>query len=482
MTPHNTNNPIPKKRQRINSSTRLSSLSSAATDSSVQFLSQPISGGFNDSSTADILLRLFHDSDSLSSISETSNSSSSKDGDIQIYLHSSALCKAKYFSALLSDRWGRNKDDLEMKMKKKVQKLNLALSPKPGSINAHLMVLRLVYCDDLSCAINSVESAILMLPVAMKLIFDDLVKQCVRFLEAVPWSEEEEDEILNLVPFLSEEESKELLARVSTSRVDSCEKMLDNLLISAKQNHPNLVPVKAFVARLLREFSSRDSSRRVLEKAFSMSLKVVKESMEEYSSPDFRGDHNETEAIQRLNLHNALTNGKHLLWLVERMVELRVAEMAVKEWSEQDSFAADLQRAFRDDAWRNIVPGLPTVVLKCTSKLANAVASGNIIVAREVRLKLVKDWLPVLIVCKDNASPVLPCHKPALHSATSLYLELEETFLRIISTLPMDDAQELLQQCLSFSARGSEDCPHLITAFNTWFRRATRRNQATNIS
>ncbi|KAI7997599.1 hypothetical protein LOK49_LG10G01227 [Camellia lanceoleosa] len=58
---------------------------------------------------------------------------------------------------------------------------------------------------------------------------------------------------------------------------------------------------------------------------------------------------------------------------------------------------------------------------------------------------------------------MLPSHK-------SLYLELEETFLKIISALPMSDAQELLQQCLSFSTRNVEDCPHLVTPFNTWFR------------
>lgn len=82
-------------------------------------------------------------------------------------------------------------------------------------------------------------------------------------------------------------------------------------------------------------------------------------------------------------------------------------------------------------------------------------------------MKLVKDWLPVLIVCKDNMSPMCTNHK-------SLYLELEETFLRIISTLPVEDAKELLQQCLSFSTRNVEDCPHLVTAFTTWFRRANR--------
>ncbi|KAE8698652.1 hypothetical protein F3Y22_tig00110597pilonHSYRG00575 [Hibiscus syriacus] len=145
-----------------------------------------------------------------------------------------------------------------------------------------------------------------------------------------------------------------------------------------------------------------------------------------------------------------------------------------REWSEQASFTADLQRAFRDDAWRNIVPGFPAVMLRCTCKLANAVAAGTILAARQVRIKLVKEWLPVLLVCKDNVSPMLPSHK-------TLYLEMEETFLRIISTLPMSDAQVLLQQCLSFSTRNVEDCPHLITAFDTWFRRATQPPRMENL-
>ncbi|CAL5350495.1 unnamed protein product [Camellia sinensis] len=69
---------------------------------------------------------------------------------------------------------------------------------------------------------------------------------------------------------------------------------------------------------------------------------------------------------------------------------------------------------------------------------------------------------------------MLPCHK-------SLYLELEETFLKIIAALPMSDAQELLQQCLSFSTRNVQDCPHLLTPFNTWFRSATHPPQAENL-
>ncbi|KAL8514726.1 hypothetical protein ACS0TY_013707 [Phlomoides rotata] len=79
-----------------------------------------------------------------------------------------------------------------------------------------------------------------------------------------------------------------------------------------------MVFAKAFVAKLLRDFLSREIARRVLGTAFEKSLKVVKQSLEEYSSPDFRGNHDETEAIQRLHFHTAMTNLKHVLWLASQ--------------------------------------------------------------------------------------------------------------------------------------------------------------------
>ncbi|KAI9128205.1 hypothetical protein K1719_001198 [Acacia pycnantha] len=420
---------------------------------------------FDDSSTADVILRLFFDT---ASSTESSSDSRSVDNSpsTSVYLHSDILRRSNYFSALLSDRWmGHSKlDDSD-----NLFRLNLSIPSTLGSIQSHLTVLELLYTNDFANTIDSASTALDLLQVSLELLFEDCIRSCVTFLEAVPWTEEEEKRVLNLIPLMSEEESKELLARISPLREDSCEEMLEGLIVSATiHNYQNMAYVKAFVAKILRDFSSRESAKRVLEKAFNMNLKTVKESLEEYSSPDFRGDHNDTEEIQRLNLYKAKTNGKHLLWLVERMIELRVADTAVKEWSEQAAFTADLQRAFRDDAWINIAPGLSNSMLRCTSKLANAVAAGTILATRPVRRKLVESWLPVLVACKDNVALMLPINKPLL------YVELEETFLRIISTLPMSDAQELLQKCLSFSTRNVEDCPHLVTAFNTWFRRAAQ--------
>ncbi|KAL6494827.1 hypothetical protein OROGR_031627 [Orobanche gracilis] len=485
-----------KKKQRVGSNNRLSAVDfdssfpdgtlaecshkspSIRRSSSQTFI--PIvpscAGGFNDSSTADVILCLLLDHHrSHVELSEASSDVNApiNQSEIQIYLHSRVLCRSKYFSALLSDRWQQlnvpssgNSENAS-----KIHRFTLTSPANPDSISNRLTVLQLLYSDDLLSSIDTVSTALNLLPIALELLFEDCIKACVTFLEAVPWSEDEEDKIMNLVPFLNNEESQELLSRVSPAKCGSSEEMLHGLVLSAIHNHPNMAFAKAFVAKLLRDFTSRESARKVLDKAFEKSLKVVKQSLEEYSSPDFRGDHNETEAIQRLNLHTAMTNGKHLLWLLERMTELKVADAAVRVWSEQASFTADLQRALRDDAWRNISPSLPIVVIRCTVRLANAVASGDILANTQIRTKLVRHWLPVLIICRDTVSSSMgPHHK-------TIYHELEHTFLKIISTLPLPDAQDLLQQCLSFSTRNVDDCPHLVDAFTTWFRRANRPPQ-----
>ncbi|GFY89692.1 hypothetical protein Acr_06g0016320 [Actinidia rufa] len=380
-----------KKRQRVGSNSRLSSTAAAIDSyrpdgtlteashkppsirrsSSLSLLPSAAAearSGFNDSATADVVLRLYleqpspfdsYDSESFSAVDSVDQD------DVQVYLHSDVLRKSKYFAALLSDLWQTVNGESEWETSRKIRKFNLGVGATTGSINNHLTVLQLLYTNDFSSAIDSVSTALSILPVALELLFEDCVRSCVKFLEAVPWSEEEEKRIMCVVPFLRDEESRELLARVSPSKDESSEEMLHGLILAAIHNHPNMAFAKAFVAKLLRDFSSRESVRRVLDRVFDTSLKIVKDRWRSTRAPISEG----TIMRQRL---------------------FRVADTAVKEWSEQASFTADLQRAFRDDAWRNIVPGLPAVVLRCTCKLANAVAVGNILAARQVPIGLEK--------------------------------------------------------------------------------------------
>ncbi|KAF9620374.1 hypothetical protein IFM89_011109 [Coptis chinensis] len=349
----------------------------------------PSPSRFNDPTTADVILLLRLeplppdldldlDPDSISSAD-----SADKSTDTKLFLHSDILCRSQYFSALLSDRWQNNNNNNNHPSSSTLFNHVLKIPSSIGTTDIHLTVIQLLYTDDYMATIDSAATALSILPIALELLFEDCVRACVKFLESVPWNEEEENRVLSIIPLLREEECKELAARVLPSDNDLSEEMLYNLVLSAINNQQNIASAKLFLSKLLREFSDKDSVRRVLERAFGMSLGVMKESMEAYSSPDFRRENYELEAGQRVNLHKAMTSGRQLVWLIERMIELKVAGSAVKEWSDQGVFTWNLQKAFWDDASKNIVSGLVGVVLRCTAKLTTAVSTGAILTSRQ---------------------------------------------------------------------------------------------------
>ncbi|XVF45272.1 hypothetical protein PTKIN_Ptkin02bG0192200 [Pterospermum kingtungense] len=229
-----------------------STICSATTTNTIH---STVTSSFNDPSTADVILRLFVDH---SPFDSATASDSDDQSDVQIYLHSDVSSRAKYFTAVLSDRWQRQsnnaaEDSGSNDHYNQVQ-ISLGVVDDPNSITVHLTVLQLLYTNDFATVIDSASTALDILPVALELLFEDCIKSCVKFLEAVPWSEEEEKRVLSLIPFLREEESKELLARVTLGKDDSCEEMLHGLILAAIHNHPNMSFVKAFVAKLLRDF------------------------------------------------------------------------------------------------------------------------------------------------------------------------------------------------------------------------------------
>lgn len=468
-----------KKRQRVGSSNRLASLNerpyfvseNKTGCSRVEFVELESDGksrralkrsiAFNDPATADVVLLLHPHLVSSAVMQDVGDlEEESMLTSTEVYLHARVLEQCKYFATVLSERWQESRHFSEGQNYEKRIHINMTI-PASRGVDPYLLVLQLFYSKDFQGVIVDVSTALACLPVAAELLYDECIAACVNYLEAVSWTEEEETLVVELVSSLQLRESTQLFARLLPVNNTAVEDMLSELVYAATHSHPNGATVKAFVARLLADHDSLTSVKLVLDRAFASSLKIVKDSVEEYSSPNVRGRYDEIEALQRMNLHTASVNVKHLLWLVERMIELRVAENAVTEWSDQGVFVANLKKAFND----NISPSLPSLVLRCTYCFANAVATGTILAPCQVRMKLVKEWLPLLLVSRDSPSPAAARDK-------LLHRELEVVFLRIISTLPFGDAQTLLPQCLSFATRSKEDCSHLVSAFSIWFRRA----------
>jgi hypothetical protein len=387
-----------RKRQRSASSSRLTAFCSPPSPPAPPSTSS--SPNPHTFPNADVVLRLYlnpsspDDVDVKPDIDRHLSAAVSSGTFVDLHVSSASLLRSRYFAALLSDRWPTAATG----------RLSLAVVAPPSCprpFDAHIEVLRLLHTLDFAGAIRSPDDALDLLPVALLLLFDACVEACIRFLEAVPWSEDEEARIIDLARLLPADEAADLLARVSPPPVAAgpsaagvaprspSEAMLHGLIHSAIHGHPVHAATKAFVAMLLKDYPSRDCVHKVLDEAFQSRLDTIKELMGKYASPDFRVavDSDEREAIQRLNLQSAVLNVKHLYWLIERMVDLRVADNAVTLWSDQAALATDLQKLLNDaDMWRNMTPGLPMLVTRCTLKLANSVITGETLVPRQVSL------------------------------------------------------------------------------------------------
>lgn len=116
--------------------------------------------------------------------------------DDWFYSHSEVLCaKSKYFATRLSDDWptynlldSRNCVDVVC---------------IESDIDHHVNLLRMLYSnleEPVGEMWHSVKNALGMLKVATKLGCDAIASKCARYLEAVPWEENEEEEILKALP------------------------------------------------------------------------------------------------------------------------------------------------------------------------------------------------------------------------------------------------------------------------------------------
>ncbi|KAL8524106.1 hypothetical protein ACS0TY_013899 [Phlomoides rotata] len=160
---------------------------------------------FKDPATADVIfnIRVDGETPSFDSLDVVSDVISMKQLETQkIYLHSCAFRRSKYFVSLLSDRWQRQSDWLssnEAENYPKISRINHVIPANGDSMDNFISVLKLLYSDNLLFSIDNLSTALDLLPIALELLFEDCVKACIRFIEAVTWSEDDENRILSLI-------------------------------------------------------------------------------------------------------------------------------------------------------------------------------------------------------------------------------------------------------------------------------------------
>ncbi|XP_078430531.1 BTB/POZ domain protein [Wolffia australiana] len=320
-------------------------------------------------------------------------------------------------------------------------------------VEIYVETIGLMYCGEIKQRLikQSVSRVLRVLKVAEALGFRSGVRSCLEYLEAVPWTGDEEESVVASLRRLEREfGASPILKRVVSSGPPkqpngTLTQIIDLVLKNSDERGRR--EMKALVLKLLRENSLitggagdvcgetlYDSCRRCIS-----SLVLI--------AGDVGGALPDTTA-QRVALEV-----DNLLWMMQIMVDRRIADELVVIWAEQDELAAlhaKLQVASRH----------PLSFI--TARLFVGIGKGEMLPSKETRQRLLQTWLPPLIEDYDWLQRGCRSFNGKA---------VEEGIGRTILTLPLEDQQSFLLSWVDNFLKAGDRCPNLQRAFEVWWRR-----------
>ncbi|KAL1090645.1 hypothetical protein V6Z11_D07G103700 [Gossypium hirsutum] len=295
-------------------------------------------------------------------------------------------------------------------------------------VEVYVETVVLMYSDDLKKRLigENVNKVLALLQVSAAIMFDAGISSCLEYLEAVPWSEDEEEKVLSLLCQLELHGSMtEVLQRVlsepSTSmRTDDIFLKLLSGVLQAKDDKARR-EMKTLISRLLREDSFDYNSRR--QDRGVLMAEIAREA-------------------------------DNLQWLVDILIDKRMANDFVKLWADQKELAELHSR-------------IPTMyrheISRITAQLCIAIGRGNILVPKDSRFSLLSTWLDALY--ED-----FRWMRRASRSVDKKLIE--EGLGQTILTLSLRQQQVILLNWFHRFLNKGDDYPNIQRAFEVWWRRA----------
>ncbi|CAK9141927.1 unnamed protein product [Ilex paraguariensis] len=391
---------------------------------------------FNDSNSSDMKLTL-----------------SSKDGlSVCINVHRQILVgHSRFFSVKLSERWGKQQ---------RISTPYIVEIADCDDIEVYIETLRLMYCEDLRKKLmkEDVSRVLGILKVSAAIGFDAGVLTCLEYLEAAPWTEDEEEKVASLLSELQLEVvgAGEVLKRVSvdvTAGVEDGngnEEVLLKLLqvVLEGKDEKARREMKGLVLKMLRENSSQNDLRNEsLYSACDGCLQLLHHHFLRAAKADFQ-DVGQI-ARQADNLH----------WILDILIDRQIAEDFLKTWASQSELS---------DAHSKVPAIHRYEINRVTARLFVGIGKGQLLASKDVRCLLLQTWLVPFYEdfgWMRRASKGLDRHL------------IEDGLSNTILTLPMAWQQEILMSWFDRFLNSGDDCPNIQRGFEVWWRRAFwRRN------
>uniref|UniRef100_A0A2P2IVZ3 Uncharacterized protein MANES_11G138100 n=1 Tax=Rhizophora mucronata TaxID=61149 RepID=A0A2P2IVZ3_RHIMU len=327
-------------------------------------------------------------------------------------------------------------------------------------VEVYLETLVLMYSDDLKKSLmgEDVTKVLELLKVSSAIMFDMGVMSCLEYLEAVPWSEEEEKKVISHLSQLQlENPGTEVLQRVSSelstsAKADDIFRKLLSGVLEAKDDKARR-EMKSLISRLFREDLSDPDNRLDVSKdtLYSLCHRCLSSLVLCLSEATCMHNCSRDRGVLTSEIAREAEN---LQWIVDILIDKKMCDEFVKLWADQKELAV-------------LHSKIPTVyrheISKITAQLCIAIGRGQILVLKDTRYSLLSTWLDALY--EDFGWMRRACR--------SVDKKLVEDGLgQTILTLPLVQQQTILLNWFDRYLNKGDDCPNIQRAFEVWWRRA----------
>lgn len=395
--------------------------------------------------------------------------------DHWFYCHSEVLIKnSKYFADRLSDDWPTCQIlDSRYCVEVYCQEMEF---------NFHVSALRLFYVPE-PHTWHGVRNALGILQVAIHLSCPRMARACMEYLEAVPWEESEEEEILRTIPNLGSQ-YEQILARLKPVDQTAVVGIFILAIRFATSSHPaSMRELKSSAQEQLEYMLTEDDDAPLLtldnEVIKSEVSKCVKDLLARFNSLvetflDTSQD-NISEENRVQHLRSLLCD---ISWVCQILNKMEMMKDLVHYWVDASVKIVSAAEQLHSDG---DMMETKLKVVEVASKILEAIGFGNVILQTTRRLHMVRVWLPFV----QKARPLVEQGNPDDEEEVSsvrmdgdIWQGLESAFVSIILTLPSADQADILAEWLRCQ---HVRYPDLTEAFEVWCYRSkvARRRTAT---
>ncbi|XP_042492175.1 BTB/POZ domain-containing protein At2g13690-like [Macadamia integrifolia] len=340
--------------------------------------------------------------------------------------------------------------------------------PDVANLGIFQQAIELMFEEDITRRLIKigVSRSIDILEVSAGFMFTRGVFSCLKYLEAVPWTEAEEEKLKKLFTRVTFDDvtARDVLARLYSPHVNNSQQHLAMQLvwsITSGADANARTNLKSLVKGLLSKSSVYDKEPASLNKqdiyvvcqsCLGSLIGLFEEACDSLTEEKLTEKEMSRPLIERLSRQVDNIN-----WLLEILLDRQMAEDFVSTWADQ----VQLVRMHEKSS-----PMVRYEISRISACIFTALGSGKLHCRSEARCRVLQLWFGPMLVdfgwlqrCKKGLD----------------VKELEEAMGHALLTLPLKQQHNLFMEWLHhFSSHGAE-CPNLRKAFQIWWHRSFSR-------